>query len=104
MADLATYTQMLITTEEIFEEFEDLDTRDQSQYLLELGYDLPRFALEEQRECDLVHGCQSQVWLTARAEETSSDPVIEFRADSDAEIVRGLITVVIGFVFRKNGQ
>jgi cysteine desulfurase/selenocysteine lyase len=95
VADLATYTQMLITTEEIFEEFEDLDTRDQSQYLLELGYDLPRFALEEQRECDLVHGCQSQVWLTARAEETSSDPVIEFRADSDAEIVRGLITVLL---------
>ncbi|MCP4786251.1 MAG: SufS family cysteine desulfurase [Fuerstiella sp.] len=86
---------MQITTEEIFEEFEELDPRDQSQFLLELGYDLPRFAPEEQRECDLVHGCQSQVWLTARAVEDGSDPVIEFRADSDAEIVRGLIAILL---------
>ncbi|MEO2016260.1 MAG: SufS family cysteine desulfurase [Fuerstiella sp.] len=86
---------MQITTEEIFEEFEELDPRDQSQYLLELGFDLPRFDPDEQRECDLVHGCQSQVWLTARAIEDSSDPVIEFRADSDAEIVRGLIAILL---------
>ncbi|HIF01171.1 MAG TPA: SufS family cysteine desulfurase [Planctomycetes bacterium] len=86
---------MHITTEEIFEEFEELDPRDQSQFLLELGYDLPRFPPEEQRECDLIHGCQSQVWLTARAVEDGSDPVIEFRADSDAEIVRGLIAILL---------
>ena len=86
---------MQITTEEIFEEFEELDPRDQSQFLLELGYDLPRFAPEQQRECDLVHGCQSQVWLTARALENGSDPAIEFRADSDAEIVRGLIAILL---------
>ncbi|MCP4175686.1 MAG: SufS family cysteine desulfurase [Fuerstiella sp.] len=86
---------MLITIEEIFDEFEELDPRDQSQFLLELGYDLPRFAPEEQRESDLVHGCQSQVWLTARAADNDSNPVIELRADSDAEVVRGLITVLL---------
>ena len=86
---------MMITTEEIFEEFEDLDPRDQSQYLLELGYDLPRFNSEQQRSEDLVHGCQSQVWLTATAEDASDDPVIAINADSDAEIVRGLITILL---------
>lgn len=101
---MTTHTQMLITTEEIFEEFEDLDSRDQSQYLLELGYDLPRFAAEDKRECDLVHGCQSQVWLTARAVEDNSDPVIEFRADSDAEVVRGLITVLLASYSRKTAS
>lgn len=86
---------MLITTEEIFEEFEDLDPRDQSQYLLELGYDLQRFSAEQQRPEDLVAGCQSQVWLTARAEDDSEDPVIRITADSDSEIVRGLITILL---------
>lgn len=86
---------MFITLDEIFEEFEDLDPRDQSQYLLELGYDLPRFAPEQRRECDLVHGCQSQVWLTAQPTDTSADPVISINADSDAEIVRGLITILL---------
>lgn len=85
---------MFITTQEIFEEFEDLDPRDQSQYLLELGYDLPRFTAEQQRREDLVHGCQSQVWLNATAE-PGDDPVLTIQADSDAEIVRGLITVLL---------
>ena len=86
---------MLITTEEIFEEFEDLDPRDQSQYLLELGYDLPRFSADQQKAEDLVQGCQSQVWLTAVASDDSTDPVISIKADSDAEIVRGLITILL---------
>ncbi|MEZ6124382.1 MAG: SufS family cysteine desulfurase [Planctomycetaceae bacterium] len=86
---------MLITTAEIFEEFEGLDPRDQSQYLLELGYDLPRFEDSQKRDEDLVHGCQSQVWLTAQAESGDPDPVIHIEADSDAEIVRGLITILL---------
>lgn len=86
---------MQITTEEIFEEFEDLDPRDQSQYLLELGYDLPDFKPEEKRDCDLVSGCQSQVWLRAHAADDSGDPKMEIVADSDAQIVRGLITILI---------
>ena len=85
---------MFITTEEIFEEFEELDARDQSQYLLELGYDLPRFAPNERRDCDLVHGCQSQVWLNAEVPD-GDNPVIQYHADSDAEIVRGLITILL---------
>ncbi|MEZ6130297.1 MAG: aminotransferase class V-fold PLP-dependent enzyme [Planctomycetaceae bacterium] len=86
---------MLITTAEIFEEFEELDPRDQSQYLLELGYDLPRFTDDQRRAEDLVHGCQSQVWLTAEPETSGEDPVLAIHADSDAEIVRGLITILL---------
>lgn len=86
---------MFITLAEIFEEFEELDPRDQSQYLLEIGYDLPRFPPERRRDCDLVHGCQSQVWLTAEPASSDSDPVLQIQADSDAEIVRGLITILL---------
>ena len=86
---------MFISTEEIFEEFESLDERDQSQYLLELGFDLPRFEPQQKRDEDLVHGCQSQVWMTAEVDSSEANPVIQFLADSDAEIVRGLITVLL---------
>lgn len=86
---------MFITTEEIFDEFEALDERDQSQYLLELGYDLPRFDDGQKREQDLVPGCQSQVWMYANVDSSTSDPIIEFQADSDAEIVRGLIAILL---------
>lgn len=85
---------MFITTEEIFEEFEDLDPRDQSQYLLELGYDLPRFTPEQKCDEDLVHGCQSQVWLNATTD-VGENPALTIHADSDAEIVRGLITILL---------
>ncbi len=85
---------MFITTAEIFGEFEELDPRDQSQYLLELGFDLPRFTPKQQRSEDLVQGCQSQVWLNAKAG-PGDDPVLTIQADSDAEIVRGLITILL---------
>lgn len=86
---------MFITTDEIFEEFESLDERDQSQFLLELGFDLPRFNAEQKRDEDLVHGCQSQVWMNAQVDASEDNPVVEFKADSDAEIVRGLITILL---------
>lgn len=89
---------MSLTLEEIYKEFDSLDAHDQSQYLLELGYDLPRFSDSSKRDEDLVHGCQSQVWLRAAAEppaEGESDPKIRIEADSDAEIVRGLIAILL---------
>ena len=60
---------MLPTLEEIFEEFADLDREDQSQYLLELGDDLPSFPVDARTELNKVHGCQSQVWLIAEIRE-----------------------------------
>lgn len=95
---------MFITLDEIFEEFEDLDPRDQSQYLLEIGYDLPRFEDEQKRDEDLVHGCQSQVWLTAEPADDSADPVLKIAADSDAEIVRGLITILLASYDRQTAS
>ena len=93
---------MHITTEEIFEEFEELDPRDQSQYLLELGYDLPDFSDAQKRDEDLVHGCQSQVWLQAEPADDSDDPVMSITADSDAQIVRGLITILLASYSNRN--
>ena len=85
---------MLMTLADIFEEFADLDREDQSQYLLELGDGIPAFADAERTEANRVHGCQSQVWLISESTGTGEDAILTITADSDSNIVRGLIAVL----------
>jgi cysteine desulfurase/selenocysteine lyase len=60
------------------------------QYILELGEGLPPLPDEYRTEANRVHGCQSTVFMTARKRPGTAD-VLEFLADSDADLVRGLI-------------
>jgi cysteine desulfurase/selenocysteine lyase len=85
---------MLPTLNEIFEEFADLDREDQSQFLLELGDELPLFPEQARTEQNRVHGCQSQVWLITEAEGQGEQARFNVRADSDSNIVRGLIAIL----------
>jgi cysteine desulfurase/selenocysteine lyase len=95
---------MLPSLEEIFEEFADLDREDQSQYLLELGDDLPSFSAEARTELNRVHGCQSQVWLIAETIGTGPQAAFTIRADSDSNIVRGLIAILQAAFNSKTAQ
>jgi cysteine desulfurase/selenocysteine lyase len=80
--------------EEIAEVFEFLDSwSDRYQYLMEMGEKLPAMPDELKTECTRVHGCQSTVHITARQKPGTKD-VLEFLADSDAELVRGLIALL----------
>lgn len=85
---------MGLSLEEIFEEFSDLDREDQSKYLLELGDDLPPFPTALRTDANRVYGCQSQVWLSADVSGHGNDAVIRILADSDSNIVRGLIAIL----------
>jgi cysteine desulfurase/selenocysteine lyase len=77
--------------EEIAEVFEFLDSWDDKyQYLVEMGEKLRPMPDEMKTECTRVHGCQSTVYLAAR-EKPGARGVLEFLADSDAQVVRGLI-------------
>ncbi|MFO0843700.1 MAG: SufS family cysteine desulfurase [Gemmataceae bacterium] len=77
--------------DEIAEVFDLLeDWGDRYQYLIELGEKLTPMPDDLKTECTRVHGCQSVVHLTARQKPGTKD-VLEFLADSDAELVRGLI-------------
>jgi cysteine desulfurase/selenocysteine lyase len=77
--------------DEIIDVFEFLDSwSDRYQYLMELGEKLPPMPDELKTECTRVYGCQSTVHITARQKPGTKD-VLEFLADSDAELVRGLI-------------
>ncbi len=95
---------MLPTLEEIFEEFADLDREDQSQYLLELGDDLPSFPAEARTEVNRVHGCQSQVWLITETSGVGPDSAFTILADSDSNIVRGLIAILQAAFNAKTAQ
>src|SRR5688572_10577764 len=68
----------------------DRDAR--NTYLLELADKLLPMPAELKNEQTRVHGCMSTVHLFGRA--TGNDTRIDFIADSDAHIVRGLIAVL----------
>ena len=81
--------------DEIIETFEFFDDwEDRYRYLIELGRDLEGLDHSDKTEENRVQGCVSNVWLVTSVE--SGDPVrLEFRADSDAHIVRGLVAVLL---------
>ena len=85
---------MVLTLDEIFEEFADLDKPDQSLYLLELGDDLPKFPDASRTDENKVHGCQSQVWLITDIRGDGDSARFNIVADSDSNIVRGLIAIL----------
>ena len=78
--------------QEIVEEFSLFDSWDaRYEYIIDLGKKL--LPLEEKYKVDenKVRGCQSTVWLAAEFR----DGNVFFKADSDAVIVKGLISMLI---------
>ena len=63
------------------------------QQLIDLGQQLPPRPDPLKTPANLVRGCQSQVYLAARVRPGTAD-TLEFLADSDADIVRGLIALL----------
>ena len=85
-----------MTIDEIIENFSLLEEwDDRYRYVIELGRSLPPFPEEARTEANKVQGCASQVWLTTRTKRNGAGgPVLNFLADSDAHIVRGLIAIL----------
>ena len=79
--------------QEIIEEFSLYDEwLDKYEYLIELGKSLEPFPEEKKTEDRLIKGCQSRVWLDSE----QRDGRLYFRADSDAIITKGIISLLIG--------
>jgi cysteine desulfuration protein SufE len=84
-----------MSMETIIEDFSLLDDwEDRYRYVIELGRDLPPLPETERTEANKVRGCASQVWL-ASERRGNGKPVLVFRGDSDALIVRGLIAILL---------
>jgi cysteine desulfuration protein SufE len=93
---------MLIET--IQSDFELLDDwEDRYRYIIDLGRALSPLDVSEKSETNKVQGCVSQVWLVT-AYEKSTDPVVEFRGESDAHIVRGLVALVLAVYSNKHAS
>jgi cysteine desulfuration protein SufE len=69
---------------------------DRYRYLIELGRTLDPLPEAAHNEANKVRGCASQVWLeTTIDRKAGSAPVLTFRGDSDAHIVRGLVALAL---------
>jgi cysteine desulfuration protein SufE len=80
------------TEKEIIGEFAMFDSWDDKyEYIIDLGKSLPVLDVQYKTDENRVRGCQSSVWLAAGFK----DGRIYFQADSDAMIVKGLISMLI---------
>lgn len=78
--------------DEIIDEFSGLtDWMDKYSYIIEMGNALPPLDEKYKTPDNLIDGCQSRVWVNA----TYDGGVIRFDADSDAIIVKGIISMLV---------
>ena len=78
--------------DEIIEEFSDFDDwMDKYQLLIDLGNEQEELNPQYKTDQNLIEGCQSRVWLQA----DMVDGKIIFQAESDALIVKGIVTLLI---------
>ena len=78
--------------DEIIEEFEELDDwMDRYQLLIDMGSSQPPLDEKYKTESNLIEGCKSRLWLQADYDGER----IHFQAESDALIVKGIVTLLI---------
>ena len=87
--------------QQIIEEFAIFDNwLDKYEYIIDLGKNLEPIAEEEKVDENLIKGCQSRVWLVCEEATENEDDggvkkLLHFRADSDAIITKGIISLLI---------
>lgn len=81
--------------DEIIEEFAEFDDwMDKYQLLITMGEEQEPLPAELKTEQNLIDGCQSRVWLVCDEREGK----LQFRAESDALIVKGIVSQLIRVV------
>ena len=86
------YKDIAAIQEEIVEEFSNFDDWMQRyEYMIELGKSLPKIDAQCKTDDYLIKGCQSRVWVHAALK----DGRLNFTADSDAIITKGIIAILI---------
>ena len=79
--------------DDIIEEFADIDDwMDRYAYIIDMGNTLPPMPEEYKTPQYIIEGCQSRAWLHA---DITPEGLIHFTADSDAIIVKGIISMLL---------
>ena len=88
--------------DEIIDEFSILaeDKESTIYYLMEIGNNLPPFPESEKKEENIIKGCQSKVWLIT----DYIDNKVVFLADSNTDITKGLISLLIRVLSDRSPQ
>jgi len=78
--------------DELIEDFALFDDWESKyEYIIDMGKQLPPLPEHYKTEENIIKGCQSRVWLHAEAD----GDVVKFAADSDAIIVKGLVSMLV---------
>ncbi|MCR4811438.1 MAG: SufE family protein [Bacteroidales bacterium] len=78
--------------QQIIDEFANFDEWiDKYAYIIDLGKDCPVIDEKDKTEANLIKGCQSRVWVSCEYR----DGKVYFKADSDAVITKGIISLLI---------
>ena len=94
----------MASIDQILEDFAYLEEwEDRYRYVIELGKALPDLPEADKTAENKVRGCASQVWLVSEPDD-GPDPVLNYRGDSDAHIVRGLVAIVLAIYSGKRAS
>lgn len=87
--------------DEIIEEFSALDDwMDRYALIIEMGNSLPTMTDEDKTPTNIIEGCQSRVWITAKMQ----DGKVHFEGESDAIIVRGIVSLLLRVLNNQSPQ
>ena len=70
------------------------DWEERYTHVIDMGKNLAQLEPSEKNIASKVKGCVSQVWLVSERD-GADDPILTFRGDSDAHIVKGLVAVTL---------
>ena len=95
----------MTSIDDIRDNFELLDEwDDRYRYVIELGRTLEPMPEAEHSAANKVQGCVSQVWLQKLVNRDGGAPILRYRGDSDAHIVRGLVAIVLSLYSGRTPQ
>ena len=78
--------------DEVIEDFVGLDDwMDRYQLLIDMGEEQEALPESDKSDQNLIDGCQSRVWLVC----DEKDGILSFRAESDALIVKGIVSLLV---------
>jgi cysteine desulfuration protein SufE len=78
------------------------DWEDRYRYIIDLGKELPRLPESFKTDENIIVGCQSQVWLVCEYDEING--LLLMAVDSEAQIVKGLASIVLSVFNKKTPQ
>lgn len=85
---------------DILEEYDFLDGDDRYRLLIDLGRELPPMPDALKTDATLVRGCSASVWVYP----VTDGGKLEFMADSNAAITKGIIALVLKTVANKSAS